>query len=50
MPFAAKKLDGLAESGRGEFLPPPTPPYVPFGIRRFGSLARIASTLLLFVI
>ena len=38
------------KSGRGEFLPPPTPPYVPFGIRRFGSPSHIVSTLLLIIL
>ena len=44
------KCTKYLRSGRGEFLPPPTPPYVPFGIRRFGSLSHTDSTLLLFVL
>ena len=34
----------------GIFSPPPTPPYVPFGIRRFSFLSHTVSTLLLFII
>lgn len=32
-----------------DLLRPLTPPYVPFGIRRFSSISHIASTLLLFI-
>ena len=40
----------LNESSRRDFLPPLTPPYVPFGIRRFSSQSHIISTLLLILI